>query len=120
MYASVVETKQMCMCQLCTAVKKWIVFAWNAWQMVRLQKSMMVILSNTQRKYQMRRKGQNCLGDVGYVELKEMNLVSIIEEYKKTEGMDFDNERLEKGGSLAGYLFRSIHCGKYRLNVDCN
>lgn len=60
------------------------------------------------------------LGDVGYAELKEMNLVSIIEEYKKVEGMDFDNEMLEKGGSLAGYLFRCIHCGKFRLNVDCD
>lgn len=49
-----------------------------------------------------------------------MNLVSIIEEYKKVEGMDFDNEMLEKGGSLAGYLFRCIHCGKFRLNVDCD
>ena len=39
-----------------------------------------------------------------YTEVKEMNLVSIIEEYKKVEGMDFDNEMLEKGGSLAGYL----------------
>ena len=60
------------------------------------------------------------LGDVGYAELKEMNLVSIIEEYKKVEGMDFDNEMLEKGGSMAGYLFRCIHCGKFRLNVDCD
>ena len=60
------------------------------------------------------------LGDVGYTELKEMNFVSLIEEYKRIAGMEFDNEWLEKGGSLAGYLFRCLHCGKYRLNVDCD
>ncbi len=60
------------------------------------------------------------LGDVGYTELKAMNLKSIIDEYKKKEDFDFENEWLEKGGSLAGYLFRCRHCGKYRLNVDCD
>lgn len=60
------------------------------------------------------------LGDVGFAELKEMNLVSLIEDYKEIEGMDFENEWLEKGGSLAGYLFRCLHCGKYRLHVDCD
>ncbi len=60
------------------------------------------------------------LGDVGYAELKEMNLLCLIDEYKENEGMDFDNKWLEKGGSLAGYLFRCIHCGRYRLNVDCD
>ncbi len=74
MYVSVVATKQMCMCQLCTAVKKWIVFAWNVWQMVRQQKSMMVNLSNTQRKYQMRRKGLNCLGEHRDIVLGKANI----------------------------------------------
>ena len=60
------------------------------------------------------------LGDVGYKELKEMNLEEIIDEYKENEGFDFENEWLVKGGSLAGYLFRCRHCGRYRLNVDCD
>ncbi len=30
------------------------------------------------------------------------------------------HEWLEKGGSLAGYLFRCRYCGKYRFNVDCD
>lgn len=58
------------------------------------------------------------LGDVGYAELEEMNLVHLIDEFKEEEDADFDNEDLEKGGSPAGYLFRCLHCGKYRLNVD--
>ena len=58
------------------------------------------------------------LGDVGYAELKEMNLIHLIDEFKEEEDADFDNEVLEKGGSPAGYLFRCLHCGKYRLNVD--
>lgn len=58
------------------------------------------------------------LGDVGYTELKEMNLIHLIDEFKEEEDADFDNEDLEKGGSPAGYLFRCLHCGKYRLNVD--
>ena len=93
MYASVVATKQMCMCQCSWQGEYWLACC------------------DDYCEY---------LGDVGYAELKEMNLVSIIEEYKKVEGMDFDNEMLEKGGSLAGYLFRCIHCGKFRLNVDCD
>ena len=58
------------------------------------------------------------LGDVGYTELKKMNLENIIDEYKEKVSFDFDNECLEKGGSLSGYLFRCRHCGKYRLGVD--
>ena len=37
---------------------------------------------------------------------------------KVIDGVEFENEWLGKGGSPAGYLFRCLHCGKYRLNVD--
>lgn len=60
------------------------------------------------------------LGDVGYKELCEMGLENIIEEHKAQEGFEFENSELMKGGSPAGYLFRCIHCGKYRLWTDCN
>ena len=43
-------------------------------QMVRQQKSMMVNLSNTQRKYQMRRKGLNCLGEHRDIVLGKANI----------------------------------------------
>lgn len=58
------------------------------------------------------------LGDVGYEQLKEMDLEYLIDEYKEREGLEFDNEILAAGGSMAGYLFRCLHCGKYRLWVD--
>ena len=58
------------------------------------------------------------LGDVGYTELKEMKLEHIIEEYKQNDGFDLENEWLEKGGTVSGYLFQCLHCGKYHLNVD--
>lgn len=60
------------------------------------------------------------LGDVGYKELCEMGLENIIEEYKEQEDVRFEDEELEKGGSPAGYLFRCLHCGKYRLWTDCD
>lgn len=60
------------------------------------------------------------LGDVGYKELKEMGIENIIDEHKKENNFDFENEWLTKGGSLAGYLFRCRHCGKYRLWTDCD
>lgn len=60
------------------------------------------------------------LGDVGYQELKEMGLEHLIDEHKAESRMDFENDWLEKGGSLAGYLFQCLHCGKYRLWTDCD
>lgn len=60
------------------------------------------------------------LGDVGYTQLKSMGLEHIIDEHKAESGIDFDNNMVTSGGSLAGYLFRCIHCGKYRLWTDCD
>ena len=36
------------------------------------------------------------------------------------DGYDFARECLGKDGSLCGYLFRCLHCGKYYLRVDAD
>lgn len=60
------------------------------------------------------------IGDVGYMELKEIGLEYLIDDYKQRKGMEFESEFLVKGGAFAGYLFRCIHCKRYRLNIDFN
>jgi uncharacterized protein CbrC (UPF0167 family) len=34
--------------------------------------------------------------------------------------VDFVREYLERNGDVGGYLFRCLHCGKYRLWVDAD
>jgi uncharacterized protein CbrC (UPF0167 family) len=59
---------------------------------------------------------------IAYVGAKELNEMGIAEEvladYAETDGCeaDFVREYLEKGGDVAGYLFRCLHCGKYRCS----
>lgn len=61
------------------------------------------------------------LGTVGTKELEELG---IADEIFETDG-SFDSfedarEYLVKDGSLSGYLFRCLHCGKYKMNVDAD
>lgn len=61
------------------------------------------------------------LGDVGTKELEEMGIADeVFEEYDAR--CEYEDARLylEKGGSMAGYLFRCLHCGKYHLWVDAD
>jgi uncharacterized protein CbrC (UPF0167 family) len=63
---------------------------------------------------------------IAYVSAKELNEMGIAEDvladYAETDGYeaDFVREYLEKNGDVAGYLFRCLHCGKYRLWVDAD
>lgn len=64
------------------------------------------------------------VGYVGWNELKQMGIENEIEkdlEYN-SHGYDIDDikECLLNEGFMQGYLFRCLHCGKYRLYVDCN
>lgn len=64
------------------------------------------------------------LGCVGWKEIENIKdeLSEDIEKLKKD--MNLSQEEFEKslviGGSHQGYLFKCIHCGKYRLNTDLN
>jgi uncharacterized protein CbrC (UPF0167 family) len=59
------------------------------------------------------------LGSVGGKELDELGIPdNVIKEYADEWKTELDRYELEKYGSPSGYLFRCLHCGKYRLNVD--
>lgn len=65
------------------------------------------------------------IGYVGWNEIKQMGIEKEIEEdlfENDYHGFDIVNikECLFNDGDMQGYLFRCIHCGKYRLYVDCN
>jgi uncharacterized protein CbrC (UPF0167 family) len=59
--------------------------------------------------------------DVGTKELEEMGIAEeVFTDYAEMDEFDIDEVRpyLTKAGSMAGYLFQCLHCGKYRLWVD--
>jgi uncharacterized protein CbrC (UPF0167 family) len=61
------------------------------------------------------------LGDVGVDELERMGIwQEVLDEYATHDEMDVEYVRtdLQAGGTMAGYLFRCLHCGTYRLWVD--
>jgi uncharacterized protein CbrC (UPF0167 family) len=63
------------------------------------------------------------IGDVGIKELEEMGIAEeVLADYAEMDQYSVDDvrESLEKAGSFAGYLFRCLHCGKYRLWVDAD
>lgn len=65
------------------------------------------------------------LGEVSWDRIVELGIEEAIEEdYKENYPDDFDFEDIKQslkiGGYIAGYLFRCLHCGKYRLYVDCD
>ena len=78
-----------------------------------------------QQEYWRAHCGDYCafLGYVGYKELEQMGIVdevlddTIWKEWMKPETM---LRNMVDGGSVQGYLFRCLHCGKYRLWVDCD
>ncbi|HMG90569.1 MAG TPA: CbrC family protein [Chryseolinea sp.] len=59
---------------------------------------------------------------VGWKEIRELSdeleddLIQIKSEYGLTQG-EFESS-LVKNGSMQGYLFQCLHCGKHRLAVD--
>lgn len=59
---------------------------------------------------------------IGTVGTKELEELGIADELFKADG-SFDGwkdarKNLVKDGSLCGYLFKCLHCGKYHLRVD--
>ena len=57
---------------------------------------------------------------MGYEDLKALG---VLEEVLEDPDMDdWIRESLEDlgNGSLQGYLFRCLHCGKHLLHVDCD
>ena len=61
---------------------------------------------------------------LGTVETKELEELGIADELFEVDG-SFDGwedarKYLVKDGSLCGYLFRCLHCGKYHLRVDAD
>lgn len=61
------------------------------------------------------------IGSVGTKELEEMQIVDeVFNEYDALDEYTNAREYLTKDGSLAGYLFQCLHCGKYHLWVDAD
>lgn len=61
------------------------------------------------------------LGEVGTKELEEMGIADqVISEYEALGEYEDIRPYLTKSGSMCGYLFQCLHCGKYRLWVDCD
>ncbi len=61
------------------------------------------------------------ISTVGTEELEELGIADeIFEDDGSFDGYDDARDYLEKDGSLCGYLFRCLHCGKYHLRVDAD
>lgn len=59
--------------------------------------------------------------NVGTKELEEYGIADeVIKEYEGRNEYTDIREKLKKDGSLCGYLFRCLHCGKYHLWVDAD
>ena len=62
---------------------------------------------------------------VGYVGYKELKQMGLLEEVLEGPDLDYAWRRenltsLTNGGSMQGYLFRCLHCGKHLLHIDCD
>lgn len=74
-----------------------------------------------QQEYWRAHCGDFCafLGYAGYAELKELGILE--EVLEGVEDWYRENiQHLTKDGSMVGYLFRCLHCGKHLLHVDCD
>lgn len=64
------------------------------------------------------------VGYVGYRELKQMGIVDEILQDSVWDMWGAKPEEVLKdlvnGGSVQGYLFQCLHCGKYLLWADCD
>ena len=61
------------------------------------------------------------IGTVGTRELKAMYIAEeVIAEYEERDEFADVEEYLVKDGSMCGYLFKCLHCGKYHLYVDAD
>ena len=64
------------------------------------------------------------LGTVGIKELEDLGIKEeVLREYalqQPSYPVNLVKEALYKDGDMTGYLFRCLHCGKYRLYVDAS
>ncbi len=64
------------------------------------------------------------IGYVGWGDLVSMGIDRQIEESygSKVNGWDIEElkEYMSNNGSVQGYLFKCLHCGEYKLHVDCD
>ena len=61
------------------------------------------------------------IGTVGTKELEELGIADeLFEADGSYEGWKDARKYLTKDGSLCGYLFHCLHCGKYHLRVDAD
>ncbi|MCL2526897.1 MAG: CbrC family protein [Defluviitaleaceae bacterium] len=64
------------------------------------------------------------IGYVGWDEIKQMGLVDEIakdlEENSEYGTIEHVEKYCRNNGDLQGYLFRCLHCNRYRLYMDCN
>lgn len=61
------------------------------------------------------------IGDVGTKELEELGIANeVFEEFIAKNNFPEIRDYLVKKGSMAGYLFRCSHCGKYHLWADAD
>ena len=64
------------------------------------------------------------IGYVGWNDLVKMGIDKEIENSYGNQINGWDIEELKQGmingGSVQGYLFKCLHCGQYRLQVDCD
>lgn len=64
------------------------------------------------------------MGYVGYRELKQMGIVEeILNDSMWNDWGAEPEEQLKdivNGGSVQGYLFQCLHCGKHLLWIDCD
>ena len=61
------------------------------------------------------------IGEVGTKELEEMGIADeVFAEYDSKNEYEDARKYLVKAGSMSGYLFRCLHCGKYHLGVDAD
>jgi len=59
------------------------------------------------------------IGDVGTKELENIGIADeVFEEYNKRNEYEDARKYLMKEGTVAGYLFRCLHCNKHHLWVD--
>ena len=80
-------------------------------------------LETWQGEYWLAHCNDHCafIGYVGIEELNEMDITEdVLGDYAETGDVDVEivRKHLKKKGDMAGYLFRCLHCGKYRLHVD--
>ena len=66
------------------------------------------------------------VGYVGWEDIRKMGIEKEIEEDLLESGeadedfLEVIKSNMEAHGSLNGYLFQCLHCGKYRLRTDCD